>query len=169
MLGLQHVNLGPYRGSYVYVTMRGPESRQGWVRGGQDVVDTELDFWFWFALTGVGDGVVLLWTRSVSVRVQRAEGGVRLWASSRGALLVTVALHRLKGGLSGITEANFHVPSAPATPKVAVLKQVEHGLTAGGKSPVVSFAFLVALGPRNLLWEKGRTFLIAACQSNTTF
>lgn len=65
-------------------------------------------------------------------------------------MLVAVALQRVERGFSRVTEADFHVPPAPASTKVAVFKQVEHGFTAGGKSPVVSLSLLVALCPRNL-------------------
>ena len=65
-------------------------------------------------------------------------------------MLVAVALQRMEGGFSRVTEADLHVPPAPASTKIAVFKQVEHGFTAGGKSPVVSLSLLIALCPRNL-------------------
>lgn len=92
----------------------------------------------------------MLGARPRPLRVQRAEGGVGFRAA--GCRHVLIALQRVEGGFSGITEADFHIPPAPATPKVAVFKQVEHGFTAGGKSPVVSLSLLIALCPRNL-WE----------------
>lgn len=94
--------------------------------------------------------MVLLGTGPRPLWVQRAEGGVELGAPSGGHLLIAVAFHGVEGGLSGIPDANFHVPSSSATSEVAVFKKVKHGFTTSGKSPVVTFSLLIALCSRNL-------------------
>lgn len=125
----------------------GSDARRGRIRRGKDVVNAELDLRLGFPLRG---GV---WDEGLAVPgarpqprplgVQRAEGGVGFGAASCGPVLIT--LRRVEGGLPCVPETDFHVPPAPATPKVAVFKEVEHGFTAGGKSPEVPLSLLVAL------------------------
>lgn len=150
VLGLQNV-YGRPRGPYVNGPVGGSEPRQGRIRGGQDVVNAKLDLWLRFPLLGgVGDEVVLLGARPWPLWVRRADGGVGFRAAGCRYALIAVALQRVERDLSWITETDFHVPPAPATPEISIFKKVEHGFTAGGESPVVPFSFLVALCPRNL-------------------
>lgn len=150
VLGLQNMYRWP-SGAYMYRAVGGSEPRQRWIRSGKDVVNAKLDLWLWFSLLGgVWDEMVLLWTQLLPFWVQRAEGGTGLWVPGCWTVLIAVALQRLERGFSWITQANFHVSPAPTPPKVAIFKQVEHGFTASGKSPVISLPLLIALCPRNL-------------------
>lgn len=126
-------------GARVDCTVGGPGPGEGRVRRGKDVVDAELNLGLWFAWqTGLRSS-----PGARSLRVQRAEGGVTVGPAMFG-------LRRLEGRLPGIPKADLYVPPAAAAAKVAIFKQVEHGLAAGGESPEVALALLVALCPRDL-------------------
>lgn len=61
-----------------------------------------------------------------------------------------ISRQSMEGGFCGVTEADFHIPPAPPTSVVAILKQVEHGFATSSKSPKVPFPLVIALRPRNL-------------------
>lgn len=149
MLGLQNMYRWACR-PYVHRAVGWSEPRHRRIWSGEDVVNAKLDLWLWFSLLGgIWDEMVLLWTHLPPLWVQRAEGGVGLrWPCCR-KVLIAVALQRERS-FSWITEADFHVSPAPPPPKIAIFKQVEHGFTASGKSPVVPLSFLIAFCPRNL-------------------
>lgn len=117
----------------------GPEPGWGRTRGGQDVVDAELDLGLRLSIRGR-----VCWPRPVAV--QRADGG----GVGFGPLPTAVALQRAGGRLPGIPEADLHVPAAAAAPEVPVLKKVEHRFAAAGEGPVVPLPLFVALRTRNL-------------------
>lgn len=130
---------GRSRGAHVDCSVGGPGPGGGRVRRGEDVVDAELDLGLRFALrTGLRSAA-----GGGSLRVQRAQGGLAV-----GSALL--ALRRLESRLPAVPEADLHIPPAAAAAEVAVLEQVEHGLAAGGESPEVALALLVALRPRDL-------------------
>lgn len=153
VLRLQNVYGWP-RWPYVNGAVGGSDARRGRIRRGKDVVNAELDLRFRFPLRGGvwDEGLAVPGARPQPLGVQRAEGGVRFEAASCGPVLIT--LRRVEGGLPRVPETDFHIPPAPATPKVAVFKEVEHGFTAGGKSPEVPLSLLVALCSWNL-WGNG--------------
>lgn len=128
----------------------GSDARRWRIWRGKDVVNAELDLRLRFALRGGvwDEGLAVPGARPWPLGFQRAEGGVGFRAASCGPVLIT--LRRVEGGLPCVPETDFHIPPAPATPKVAVFKEVEHGFTAGGKSPEVPLSLLVALCSGNL-------------------
>jgi hypothetical protein len=151
VLGLQSV----YGGHCCTTTWRS-EAWQSGVGSGEDVVNTEFNLRFWF--------ILLVWVEGgvVTLSVVRADGaeaegvrvGVRIGPPGRATLLVVdvviVVVVYWEERLPRLSETHFHVASAPATPKVAVLEEVKHGLTASGECPVVAFPLLVSLRTGNL-------------------
>lgn len=131
-------------------TVGGSDARRGWIWRGKDVVNAELDLRLRFPLRGGvwDEGLAVPGARPRPLGVQRAEAEVGFGATSCWPVLIT--LWRVEGGLPCVPEVDFHIPPAPATPKVAIFKEVEHGFTAGGKSPEVSLSLLVALCSGNL-------------------
>lgn len=118
------------------------------VWGGQDVVNAEFDLRFWFAerWVSMGDSVVRRF-RAERIRVE--------WPSQR--VLMNV---RDPEAFCWLPEAQLNVAAAPAAPKVAIFKQVQHGLAARGESPVISFPFLITLSAGNLEKTHNRRFLV---------
>lgn len=148
----------------IHGAVSGSEPGLRWIWSGQDVVDAELDLWLWLPLlVGGRNQVVLLGAGPGPLRVPRAEGGVRFRPARRRTSLV---LRWVERGLCWITEAHFHVPPAPAPPKVSVFKKVEHGLTSCSEGPEVPFPLLVAFRPRNLLDQNLSHQLISETEGN---
>jgi len=100
VLGLQNMNRWPCW-HYMYRALRGPGTRQGWIRSGKDVVNAKLDLRLRFPLLGrVRNEVILLGAMSHPLGVQRAEGGVEFRAPNGGSMAIAVALHAMERGLS---------------------------------------------------------------------
>lgn len=147
MLGLQSVY-----GGRCCTTTWGSEARQRGVGGGEDVVNTEFNFRSWFPLAVWVEGVVVTWSVGRADGAEGVRTGVRIGPPGGAALLFVdvVIVVYWEERLPRLSETNLHVASAPATPKVAVLKEVEHGLTTGGEGPVVAFPLLISFCAGNL-------------------
>lgn len=112
------------------------------VRGGEDVVNAELDVPVRGAprdgRAGRGQGLAAGdWGPACAGRLRGARGRPRISPARPPRLLA------------------LRAAPAPPPAEVAVLKKVQQRLAAAGEGPVVALAPLVAVGPRHLCPDEG--------------